>query len=606
MKQLSGWFGAICFTTWAMCAPASAQMRVGGDGHALDANSEVGSGGYNQQQQKQGVTGNDITYGNVTGGFAFQGRVPFAFSDPSGFAEPLPGEQVDAFIRDSTGVPSLDHPMVTPQYSGPHVFYSKTDSPIMPDGYSSNSAVSGNFIATPPPTQQDLALDLRLGAPLDFNSPLPKPGDLLIPGQVDAMAQANPANPTPPVYFMASPLYGVRQLGATDQNGNPLTASASGNFNGQNSTSQQGQNFGPLSAIGRPNSRQQNIMAMRKELIQSAKGQQQVANDQTNLASQPLNPLTPGGDNTQQNPNQPLSSDQAISNQVQPSVLTPVAGDVSTGPLNNADTLALLPAPAQQSTQIAELQKRLAQYKQANPVSEEESTKQFLDDLQKRDGIVNPTEQNSGEGSANGTGQAGSATGLTSPLVAPALPSTVAPAAPPPTPMQIKSLATGISAGSLAKLLRNAEDQTRKGEYAKAIEAYDDAASAAPNNALVPLGRANAELGGSYYSQAETDLRMAFKQDNSLLLAQYDLSGLLGAKRLQYIVSDLKELASDSPQNPTPVFLLAYIAYNTHHEDRAAGWLDVAQRRAGGTDDLIPVLKRYWTFNQYTPPATQP
>jgi tetratricopeptide (TPR) repeat protein len=186
---------------------------------------------------------------------------------------------------------------------------------------------------------------------------------------------------------------------------------------------------------------------------------------------------------------------------------------------------------------------------------------------------------------------------------APAPVAAIAP--PPPTPMQINSIAQGVASKSLADLLSRAEEQTQKQEYAKAIESYDEAVSVAPNNALIPIGRANAELGGSYYRQSELDLRAAFKEDSSVLLAQYDLQKLLGAQRLQYVVTDLKELASDSPEDPTPVFLLAYIAYNTHHEDKAAGWLDVAQRRAGGNDDVIPMLKKYWTFTS-SEPATQP
>jgi tetratricopeptide (TPR) repeat protein len=606
MKRVTGWLGAVCLTSAIFCAaPAIGQMRVGGDGHAADANPQVGAGGYNTPEQQQGVTGNDITYGNVTGGFAFRGRLPNAFTDPSGFSEPLPGEQLDAFDRDAPGVPTLDHPMMTPNYSGPHTFYSRTDNPTIPTGFVTSNNVSGNYLAAPPPTQQDLSIDLRLGAPLDFNAPLPKPGDLLIPGQVDTLAAANPSNPTPPIYFMASPLYGVRQLqtemsnasSSTSNNGNPTNPMAQGQT--------QGQILNPFGTLSRPDAQQQRIMQMRQELVQATQGQQQAAAGGANNSSQPLTPLTPGAStpgNPSQNPNQPLSQLQVSgSTPIAPTVLTPVAGDMSTAPLNNPETQALLPPSAEQSAQLAQLQQRMLQYNKAHPPTDQESNKQFLTDLQTRQGAINPTGRNPGVVTPSVTGGPDTLT------VAPGLvAATPAPsAAPPPTPMQIKSMAAGVSSKSLADLLTKAEDQTRKGEYAKSIEAYDEAAAVAPNNALIPLGRANAELGGSYYSQAETDLRSAFKQDNSLLLAQYDLRGLLGAQRLQYVVSDLKQLASDSPQNPTPVFLLAYIAYNTHHEDRAAGWLDVAYRRAGGNDDVIPMLKKYWTFTPSNP-ATQP
>jgi tetratricopeptide (TPR) repeat protein len=605
MKRISGWFTGICLLSTALIAvPAIGQMRVGGDGHAADANPQVGSGGYNNVLATPQVSGNDITYGNVTGGFAFRGRLPNAFTDPSGFAVTLPGEEIDAFDRDAPGVPTAEHPMMTPNYSGPHAFYSRTDSPTIPEGFSASSAASGNYLATPPPTQQDLSTDLRLGAPLDFNSPLPKPGDLLIPGQVDTMAQANPANPTPPTYFMASPLYGVRELQ------NNLSNPGYGNSNPQNPTqTAQGQSLTPFGILAQPSAAQMRILQMRQELAQAAQGQQQNGSSSSSVGAKPLAALTPGNSTpgaSSQNPNQPLSQLQPSSGAIAPTVLTPVAGDMSTAPLNNPETQSLLPPSAQQSTQVAELQKRMQQFNQAHPPTDEESNKEFLSNLQKRMGVVNPAEANpmgqtTGAGIPSGAGGPGSIAAIPGPIAVPA----AGPAAAPPTPMQIKSMAEGVSSKSLADLLRKSEEQTRKGEYAKAIEGYDEAAAVAPNNALIAVGRANAELGGSYYSQAENDLRSAFKQDSSLLLAQYDLRGLLGPERLQFVVNDLKQLASDSPQNPTPVFLLAYVAYNTHHEDRAAGWLDVANRRAGGNDDVIPMLKKYWTFTASNP-ATQP
>jgi tetratricopeptide (TPR) repeat protein len=611
MKRSSRWlfFYLAAVAASLTSAAAFGQMRVGGDGHAMDANPETSSGGYNPTNTSPEVTGNDITYGNVTNGFAFRGRLPF--SDPSGFGQVLPGEQVDAFVRDSTGVPTMSNSTVSnPAYAGPQVFYSKTQSPTIPDGFVPSPTASGNYLAAPAPTQADLSVDLRLGAPLDFNSPLPKPGELLLPGQVDASASVNPANPTPPTYFMASPLYGVRQVG-TGLNAptNPSFAAATPDTNNPNPTTS-GQSTSPFGTMNRPNAQQQQIIQMRKELNQSAAQTGQAsASDSQDVAPKPLQPLTPGsgtpGSNSQ-NPNEPLTPLQlASATPIQPTSLTPVAGDVSTAPLNSPEIQALLPPPAQQSTQIAELQRRMGQYNQDHPATAEEAQRQFLADLQARQSGAAGSDQ-TGMGTTpeagNEAGGTGSVTGTQTPMVTP---TPELSSAPPPTPMEIKSLAAGISSKSLADLLGGAEAQTTKGEYAKAIEAYDEAGAVAPNNALIPIGRAHAELGGSYYRQAELDLRAAFKMDSSVLLAQYDLQKLLGPQRLQYVVTDLKHLASDSPQNPTPVFLLAYIAYNTHHEDKAEGWLDVADRRSGGDDDVIPLLKKYWTFTSSTP-ATQP
>lgn len=55
------------------------------DGHALDANNGVGSGGYNTPGRNGSlVTGNDIVYGNVTGGRGLTGNLHSSIRRRSG------------------------------------------------------------------------------------------------------------------------------------------------------------------------------------------------------------------------------------------------------------------------------------------------------------------------------------------------------------------------------------------------------------------------------------------------------------------------------------------------------------------------------------------
>ncbi len=335
--------------------------------------------------------------------------------------------------------------------------------PRFPRDLSPATLPAGTFWPRLPPTQQDLSVDLRLGAPMDFNAPLPKPGDLMIPGQVDTMAQANPTNPTPPVYFMASPLYGVRQL-SPDQN-------SPDNTNPQSASGQTGTGFTPFGTLGQPNLRQQQIQKMQQELSQSVKGQgQSSSSSSANLSPSALAPLTPGNMNpnnpTQQNPNQPLSQLAVGATPVAPTVMTPTAGDMSTSPLGSPDVQALLPAPADQSTQIATLQQRMSAYNKAHPASEDQTNQDFLTNLQKREGALSPAGQNPagqtpGAENPSGAGGPESTTVLPTPTGIAVAPPMVAPSsAPPPTPMQIKSLSEGIASKSLADLLKKSEDQT--------------------------------------------------------------------------------------------------------------------------------------------------
>jgi tetratricopeptide (TPR) repeat protein len=570
---------------WA--AAAFGQMQVDTDGHAADANPRVGSGGYNTQTSglTQVVTQQDIQTGNVTGGAGFQykgARTPF--TDISQFHGALPSDPINAFIADSAGVPTMANPTVTPMQLGARPFYPVANTPQAPQGFAPNPNLTAFTPSTPQPQQPE---DWRLGQNTDvIGDNLPKPGELLIPSQVDPTA-----NNGPPTYLSASPLYGVRNY--QPDNGQTMTTP--------------GVNPAALASASVNNPLLQNpnwVAQMRQDLIQSAgfnpsdtSSQNNSNNPQNNsnnsnnssnlnqpLNSGPLQPLMAGASTS--STGGPLPALQPGSTQLMATNLTATAGDVSR-----------LPPPTAQSTQYAQLRQRLDQYNKTHPDTDQETT--GLNPT--APGQVNPASANpaqtSGNGLRPGEVPAPASPGATEQPSAPA-----AAAVPSLPPLQISSLATGVKSKEMAELLKQAEDLVTHQQYSKAIESYDQAETVAPNNAMIPLGRAHAELGGAFYRQADEDLRAAFKQDPSVLMAQYDLTGLYGDKRLSAMVADLKQIASDSPDNPTPVFLLAYIAYNTHHEDLAAGWLDVAQKRAGGNDDVIPMIKKYWSLT----PATRP
>jgi hypothetical protein len=78
------------------------------------------------------------------------------------------------------------------------------------------------------------------------------------------------------------------------------------------------------------------------------------------------------------------------------------------------------------------------------------------------------------------------------------------------------------------------------------------------------------------------------------------VDGLIGDQRLQELIGDLKQNATQGT-SVTPVFLLAYLSYNTGDATKARQYLDLAEKRAGGQDDLIRQLRDHWAL-----PSTQP
>jgi tetratricopeptide (TPR) repeat protein len=177
------------------------------------------------------------------------------------------------------------------------------------------------------------------------------------------------------------------------------------------------------------------------------------------------------------------------------------------------------------------------------------------------------------------------------------------PAVPDAPPEKIESIAEGVEAKGLRDVLKSAEDLMREQKFAAALEKYEVARQVAPNNSLITMGRANAELAASYYRRAEASLREAVGRAPELVVAQFDLRALVGPERLQVLVSDLKEIAENDKQVARPAILLAYIAYNTGNEAQAGEYLTAAEQRAGGDDALLSAWRKNWTLPKAETPA---
>jgi len=282
----------------------------------------------------------------------------------------------------------------------------------------------------------------------------------------------------------------------------------------------------------------------------------------------------------------------------------PNQGGLATG--ESVRSRVLTVPPAAQQTQVNDtLQKRLEERFGKQAQNDVDAARQYNADLKRAQAKAGNAQP--------GAAQPGGAQGAQ-----PAVGATVPPAAqgttplptnvpgptnvqPPRTaPPQIKSFSEGVKAKGLGEILKKSEDLMKEGKWFSAKEQYDVAQQVAPNNMLILVGRANAELGGSYYGQAEADLRTAFTNDPATLEGQYDLRSMIGDERLQFLVKDLKDIASKNPAQARPLFLLAYIDYNTGNERLAAGRLDLAEKRAGPNDTFYSLVRKHWVLPDKT------
>jgi hypothetical protein len=607
--------------------PAAAQHRSNNDGRALDANKRVGSGGQNDGAPGNNgygrngpmVTGNQIVTGNVTAGRQFRGAVPYG--DPANFRGPTSGSfSSDRFVRDSAGVPrSYGSPEV--DLSRPTAFYGSGRAAPPPTGYVPTAGATGGYIPTDTAVARpNLGLARSYSPTLD---PALRSGELVMPSLDGANRES---------MLSASPLYGVRVWRAGESPNDFLAGERAG---------ERGDRFGVD-----PN----NIMRMRDELNRAgmantdeasgAEDQGQggafgqdagLGNGQGNTRGtglqQPLNQSVGGrerggaGDGGAGTPQSSLGA-----NALQSSVAT------------GQSIRRNLVAPDRQTPQLARLRQAYERRQRGGTVTDVEAARQFNRELlasRARPGQdarqpggrgapgVQPG-QAPAEGGEGGVPAAPRSTNVPPPGAdtapdgaqdgAPGTPTPTPdqppaqPVAQPPEPERIGSIAEGVEAQGLRDVLTSAEGLMREQKFAEALQKYDVAQRVAPNNALIVMGRANAELGASYYRRAETSLRDAVSRAPELVVAQFDLRALIGEERLQVLVRDLKELSTADAKAVRPPLLLAYIAYNTGNEAQAGEYLAAAEERAGGDDALLRAWRRHWklTGTPEAEPAPQP
>ncbi len=591
---------------------AWAQYRVN-NGGALDANNRIGSGGVNEARPSNTINGNDIVTGNVTAGREFRGNV--GYTAAGAFHGNIGVNTSDRFIARSSSA-------YDPNASAVRPFYGQSFGAPPPQGYVSTPGsvnASGQYIASQPLDRSPG--DLRLGQVTDFNSStnLPRPGEFSLPGQVDSGNSQS--------LITASPLYGVRadqgDVASDPSNATPGFATFNRNKIG-----------------GGKKLDDRTIQHMRDELRKNV-----VSDDPNDAAANP--PVDPNDLNAKSVIQSPYESPEttSLNGKSLGSPLTggqPLAGSIDT---KQSQKNALVPAP-QQSTQYAELSKRFKGLQNSSPTDQQVQS-QFNRDLnarkvaQAKAGANQPGVRpgTSGARPSGGTGAMIPAAGGSHSPVAPDTTATQKPIVDEPAktpeivnvdtqiaplpkvdntakpdaekgpalntgtamikpgqPLTVRSLTEGMKPGGLKDTLATAEDQMRKGKYTSALDQYDLAERVAPNNPLLTLGRANAELGASYYARADSSIRRAYTADPALLLGQFDLGNFLGRDRLDFLEKDLKDITTTEPKSVRAPFLLAYLKYNAGDLKMASNYLAISEKRAGKEDPLYKQIRVYWAL----------
>lgn len=539
---------AVLAVPLALGSVASGQHQVN-TGDRLDASNRVGSGGQNQVGRTPNrVSNEDIVYGNVTAGREFRGGI--GTFDAREFRGGTSGQALDAFVRNTAGAPTRAMPRA--DLTTPQTFYGDSRGVAPPAGAIQNGFSGGAIMpsdALRTPGANEITGGNIAAGPLDST--------LLLPGSTDATNNRQ-------TMFAGSPLAGVREVDRNQWTQDLATDFARRNPNEERWTPQVLEQF-------------------RRELLELSESQapaeqrrapDSVRNDAMRAFEAPENNRIGSS----------LGRDELRRAQLQGGTQA---------------QMQRLPSAAQQSTQYAELERRLQRFQQPGQAEADRAREARQQQQQQR---------RADEAAAQPGQPQGQQVQPREPLprIAPQRPQQMdqqpqVPVArdlptprPDEQPLQVKSLADGVQAEGLANILRQAEEHMQGGKFLSAVQSYDRAQQVAPNNPLIQLGRAHAMLGGSYFARADQALRQAIATDPALLMAQYDLRTMIGEKRLTSMVDDLKAIANAEKNSVQPVFLLAYVAYNTGEEAMAAQWLDEAARRAGNRDAVVNLMKQYW------------
>lgn len=580
----SCWYLAWAVSLVAIQAADAQYATENNNGRVNDVNNRLGSGGINEgRPQGDSPTANDIVYGNVTRGREFHAH---ASGDPRAFRENL-ATPSDNMTRNFG--PSVYQQSGAPDFSGQR-YWGDRQGVRPPEGFVQVQVGSpGNYVVISPSERAlgDSRLDAAIPNP---NMSLPRAGELMGPGPVYTLGP----QVSVPTMVMAS--YDPALLAAA--------------------TAQQKQEQTPSPSVElmrRLQLDEGQLRQMREELATTAQqdeqqqGMQAGANNPDNIAMGPETPI-----------NDPLNS--RLDSSVQAKA---IAGSANTDQSMRQNLVSSVPAAERQSSQYAELQHRLERFRQRKNMTDEEANAQFMEDWRaqqtakqkddaKRQELANKQaellrEQNNptGKGPEKTPEQLKQDTEKQAAIssserarlsIKQQQENAAGTLLVPPradVPLRIASFADGVKASGLKKLLTDAEKSMQAGKFTQALDYYDAATSVAPNNPMILMGRAIAELGAGYYARAQIHIEQALSTDPALLMARYDLKNFYGEDRLQYIVRDLKDLAQAEQQQARPLFLLAFIAYSTDNEQRTLDYLNMAEKR-GGSAAFYQSVKEHW------------
>jgi len=145
----------------------------------------------------------------------------------------------------------------------------------------------------------------------------------------------------------------------------------------------------------------------------------------------------------------------------------------------------------------------------------------------------------------------------------------------------------------LTKLMADAEQKLAEGEYFPAEALYRRVVRERPDRPMARVGLVHAQLSAGMIRSAAFNLRTLFEKHPELIDLRYDKKLLPPASRLAWLQGELTRMLDDDKISAEPGLMMAYLGHQIESRQLIRYGLALAEARKP-RDPLFPLLRKLW------------
>jgi hypothetical protein len=169
---------------------------------------------------------------------------------------------------------------------------------------------------------------------------------------------------------------------------------------------------------------------------------------------------------------------------------------------------------------------------------------------------------------------------------------------------RVKTLA-GDNANRVNKLLSRGEQELQAERYLIAENIYRQVLREKQDDPLAMAGLVHSQMGAGMIRSAAFNLRDLFADHPELIALQYDEKLLPKTERLRWLQNRLQKMIGEDIHGADPGLILAYLGYQLEAKPLIEFGLSVAEAEAP-RDPLMPVLRKIWVEGKDAKDAEKP